>query len=62
MVVEGQRIEMPVFNSDKLDDFFVKFENHYKKLKVPFVIFSDFGCLTTRTGTVSTKELKTDKY
>jgi hypothetical protein len=33
-----------------------------KKLKAPFVIYADFECLTTRTGTVSTKEMKTDKY
>ena len=38
------------------------FKNHYKKLKAPFVIYADFECLTTRTGTVSTKEVKTDKY
>ena len=33
------------------------FKNHYKKLKTPFVIYADFECLTTRTGTVSTKEV-----
>ena len=33
-----------------------------KKLKAPFVIYADFECLTTRTGTVSTKEMKTNKY
>ena len=38
------------------------FKNHYKKLKAPFVIYADFECLTTKTGTVSTKEIKTDKY
>jgi hypothetical protein len=62
MAVEGQRIEMPSFNPDDPDKFFIKFKNHYKKLKAPFVIYADFECLTTRTGTVSTKEMKTDKY
>ena len=56
MAVEGQQIQMP-----KEDDIMV-FKNHYKKLKAPFVIYADFECLTTRTGTVSTKEVKTDKY
>ena len=62
MWVEGQRIEMPSFDGDDPDKFFIKFKNHYKKLKAPFVIYADFECLTTRTGTVSTKEMKTDKY
>jgi len=26
------------------------------------VIYADFACLTTKPGTVSTKELKTDRY
>ena len=56
VAVEGQRAEMP-----NEEDVMV-FKNHYKKLKAPFVIYADFECLTTRIGTVSTKELKTDKY
>ena len=56
MAVEGQQVEMP-----KEEDIMV-FKNHYKKLKAPFVIYADFECLTTKTGTVSTKELKTDRY
>ena len=56
MAVEGQQIQMP-----NEEDIMV-FKNHYKKLKAPFVIYADFECLTTRTGTVSTKEVKTDKY
>ena len=55
MADEGQQIEMP-----NEDDIMV-FKNHYKKLKAPFVIYADSECLTTRTGTVSTKEVKTDK-
>ena len=63
MAVEGQRIEMPSSDGDDPDKFFIKFKNHYKKkLKAPFVIYADFECLTTRTGTVSTKEMKTNKY
>ena len=56
MAVEGQKVEMPK------EDQTMVFKNHYKKLKAPFVIYADFECLTTRTGTVSTKEVKTDKY
>ena len=62
MAVEGQRVEMPKFDPDKPDKFFIQFKNDYKKLKAPSVIYADFECLTTRTGNVSTKELKTDKY
>lgn len=53
---------MPKFDPEIPDKFFVKFKNHYKKLRAPFVIYADFECLTTRTGSVSTKQLKTDKY
>ena len=56
MAVEGQQIKMP--NEDET----MKFKNHFKKLKAPFVIYADFECLTQRYGTVSTKTLKTDKY
>ena len=62
MAVEGQRIEMQSFDENDPDKFFIKFKNHYKKLKALFVIYADFECLTTRTGTVSTKEMKMDKY
>ena len=55
MAVEGQIVEMP-----SEEDIMV-FKNHYKKLKAPFVIYADFECLTTKTGTVSTKEIKTDR-
>jgi hypothetical protein len=55
MAVEGQIVEMP-----SEEDIMV-FKNHYKKLKAPFVIYADFECLTTKTGTVSTKEIKTDQ-
>ena len=53
---------MPTFNEDEPDKFFIKFKNHYNKLETPYIIYADFECLTTRTGTVSTKEMKTDKY
>ena len=56
MAVEGQKVEMPK------EDQTMVFKNHYKKLKAPFVIYAEFECLTTRTGTISTKEVKTDKY
>ena len=59
LAVEGQKIEMPDPNKP---NFHIKFRNHYKKLRAPFVIYADFECLTTKTGTVSTKLLNTDKY
>ena len=62
MAVEWQTIEMPKFDTENPDKFFVKFKNHFKKLKAPFVIYADFECLTTKTGTVNTKPIKTDKY
>ena len=31
-------------------------------MNAPFVIYADFECLTERTGTVATKELKPDRY
>ena len=31
-------------------------------IKNKSTFYADFECLTTRTGTVSTKEMKTDKY
>ena len=40
LAVEGQQVEMP----DKEE--VMKFKNHYKKLKAPFVIYADFECLT----------------
>ena len=38
------------------------FKRHYEQLKAPCVIYADFECSTKRTGTVSTKEVKIDKY
>lgn len=56
MTVEGQTVEMP-----EEKDLMV-FKNHYKKLKAPFVIYADFECLTSRTGSASTKTSNTNKY
>ena len=56
MAVEGQIVEMP-----SEEDIMVS-KITIKKLKTPFVIYADFECLTTKTGTVSTKEIKTDRY
>ena len=44
------------------EDETMKFKNHFKKWKAPFVIYVGFECLTQKYGTVSTKTLKTDKY
>lgn len=56
MAVEGQQKKC-----QKKTQIMV-FKNGCKKLKTPFVIYADFACLTTKPGTVSTKELKTDPY
>ena len=56
MAVEGQTFEMPDESETMV------FKNQFKKLKARLVIYADFECLTTKTGTVSTKELKTDNY
>ena len=48
MAVEGHTVEMPDESETMV------FKNHYNKLKAPFVIYADFECLTTKTGTVST--------
>ena len=56
LAVEGQKIEMP-----KAEET-IQFKHHYKKLKAPFVIYADFECLTTKTGSVNTKINNTEKY
>ena len=60
--VEGQTVEMPKFDPIKPDQFYIRFKNHYKKLKAPFVIYADFECLTEKTGSVSTKVQNTYNY
>ena len=56
MEVEGQQIEMPT-RDEKL-----KFKHHFKKLGCPFVIFSDFECLTEELQKPEDDEIKTYKY
>ena len=56
LAVEGQIIEMP--EADET----IEFKHHYKKLKAPFVIYADFECLTTKTGSVNTTMNNTEKY
>ena len=60
--IEGQTVEMPKFDPIKPDQFYIRFKNHYKKLKAPFVIYADFECLTEKTGSVSTKVQNTYNY
>ena len=40
LAVEGQFVELPS------EEDVMKFKNHYKKLRAPFVIYADFECLT----------------
>ena len=62
MATEGQQVKMPELDAGNPDKFYIKFKNHYKKLKAPFVIFADFECLTEKYGTVSAKVRNTDAY
>jgi len=62
MATKGQQVKMPELDADNPDKFYIKFKNHYKKRKAPFVIYADFECLTEKYGTVSTKVKNTDAY
>ena len=44
------------------DKFYIKCNNHYTKVKAPFVIYADFECLTEKYGMFSTKSKNTDAY
>ena len=44
MVETGQQIVMPK-EYEK-----IRFKNHFKKQKFPFVIYADFECLTEHKG------------
>ena len=56
MEVEGQQIEMP-----KPDEK-MKFKQHYRKLRCPFVVYADFECLTEEVEKPTDKDIKTYNY
>ena len=62
MATEGQQVKMPELDPNNPDKFYIKFKNHYKKLKAPFVIYADFESLTEKYGTVGTKYKNTDAH
>ena len=52
MEVQGQQIEMPT------PDEKLKFKQHFKKLRCPFVIYADFECLTEELKKPEDDEIK----
>ena len=56
MEVEGQQIEMPT------PDEKLKFKQHFKKLRCPFVIYADFERLTEELKQPEDDEIKTYNY
>ena len=64
---EEVKIEMPMFKDDKgkfLGPKYIFFKNHYKKQRVPFVVYADFECFTEKIDTCQPKESKsfTNRY
>ena len=51
MAVEGQRVMMPKKGET------LKFKDHYKKLRAPFVVYADFECLTTPDQSLQVREI-----
>ena len=51
---EEVKIEMPMFKDDKgkfLGPKYIHFKNHYRKQRVPFVVYADFECFTEKIDT-----------
>ena len=51
---EAVKIEMPMFKDDEgkfLGPEYIFFKNHYKKQRVPFVVYADFECFTEKIDT-----------
>ena len=64
---EAVKIEMPMIKDDEgkfLGPEYLKFKNHYKKQRVPFVVYADFECFTEKIDTCQPEEGKsfTNKY
>ena len=51
---EAVKIEMPMIKDDEgkfLGPEYIYFKNHYKKQRVPFVVYADFECFTEKIDT-----------
>ena len=64
---EAVKIKMPMFKDDEgkfLGPKYIFFKNHYKKQRVPFVVYADFECFTEKIDTCQPKEGKsfTNRY
>ena len=64
---EEVKIEMPMFKDDEgkfLGPKYIYFKHHYKKQRVPFVVYADFECFTEKIDTCQPKDTKsfTNRY
>ena len=64
---EEVKIEMPMIKDDEgkfLRPEYIYFKNHYKKQRVPFVVYADFECFTEKIDTCQPEEGKsfTNQY
>ena len=64
---EAVKIEMPMIKDDEekfLGPEYIYFKNHYKKQRVPFVVYADFECFTEKIDTCQPEEGKsfTNQY
>ena len=64
---EAVKIEMPMFKDDEgkfLGPKYIYFKHHYKKQRVPFVVYADFECFTEKIDTCQPKDTKsfTNRY
>ena len=64
---EAVKIEMPMFKDDEgkfIGPKHIFFKNHYKKQRVPFVVYADFECFTEKIDTCQPKDTKsfTNRY
>ena len=63
---EAVKIEMPIREDDEGNTFpvYIKFNHFHKKMRVPFVVYADFGCFTEKIDTCQPEEGKsfTNQY
>ena len=64
---EAVKIEMPMFKDDEgkfIGPKYIFFKHHYKKQRVPFVVYTDFECFTEKIDTCQPHDGKsfTNRY
>ena len=63
---EAVKIEMPMSKDDEGNTYpqYIHFKNHYRKQRVPFVVYADFECFTEKIDTCQPKDTKsfTNRY